>query len=79
MTDVIWLKEALGEIEAQMRGNSREGLKAGAHILVKDAMKVLVDIRMLSQRKDNTRELREKCFLLGHYLDYLDRLCEEMS
>jgi hypothetical protein len=44
--------------------------------LVKDALPVLEEIEVEWELDHNSQELREKYYLLRHYLDYLRRFCE---
>lgn len=76
MRDEIWLRDALIDIENQMRENNIEGFKTVAKGLVKDAMKTLEDAQNAYRHKHNPQILKEKFNLLRHYLDYLKRICE---
>lgn len=78
MTEEMWLKEALRDVDSQMRENSLEGFKAGGSSLIKEATRILEDIHKISKGSDNRRELDEKCFYLKLYLKYLKSFCERI-
>ena len=54
-----------------------EVFKGTADSLVKDALKVLEEIEAKWELDHNSQGLREKFYLLRHYLDHLRRLCED--
>jgi len=77
MTDEVWLRTLLFDIENQMRENNLEGFKAILRILAKDSLKALKDTEMEWKLDHNSEELREKFCLLRRYLGYLKRLSKE--
>jgi len=76
MTDEVWLRTVLFDIENQMRENNLEGFKAILRILAKDSLKALKDTEVEWKLDHNSEELREKFSLLRRYLGYLKRFVE---
>jgi hypothetical protein len=78
--DKAWLKRVSDDYnkkEDSTEGKSTSDLFKGVvNSLVKDALKVLEEIEVEWEFDHNSRELREKYYLLRHYLDYLRRFCE---
>jgi len=78
--DKTWLKKAIDDCykkEGFVEEESHlELFKGVANNLVKDALNVLEEIEVEWELDHNSRELREKYYLLRHYLDYLRRFCE---
>lgn len=72
----IWLKDILSDVESQIRENSIEGFKAAVKGLVNDALRALEETRTAYRHRQSPSKLMEKFNLLGHYLDYLKRICE---
>ncbi|MFQ6067745.1 MAG: hypothetical protein ACE5K3_10810 [bacterium] len=78
--DKAWLKRVIDECNKKAgsaeRKSNLELFKGVANSLVKDALKVLEEIEVEWELDHNSQELREKYYLLRHYLDYLRRFCE---
>lgn len=69
--DDCYKKENSGEKKSDL-----ELFRGVADSLVKDALKVLEDIEIEWELDSNSKKLRDKFYLLRHYLDYLKGFCE---